>query len=114
LAPEIGFSFRRAAAGSENQSGAAIILIWFSSLLKLQELRGKIVESKKEGASDFGARSFGRILSFDAPISYTYPHQEKVIGELIRICRKRMTISVSSRLGYLPYWANPKKSIYFG
>jgi hypothetical protein len=82
--------------------------------LKLQELRGKIVESKKEGASDFGARSFGRILSFDAPISYTYPHQEKVIGELIRICRKRMTISVSSRLGYLPYWANPKKSIYFG
>ncbi len=65
------------------------------------------VKGALEDLSDFGARSFDMVLSFDAPISYTYPHQEKVIGELIRICRKRMMISVSSRLGYLPYLANP-------
>ena len=37
--------------------------------------------------------------SFDAPISYTYPKQEQTIGELVRIARKRIMISVSSRLG---------------
>ena len=47
------------------------------------------------------------VISFDAPISYTYPNQKKVIGELVRICRKRIMLSVSSRLGYLPYLANP-------
>ena len=47
------------------------------------------------------------VLSFDAPVSYTYPHQETVIGELVRICRRRIMLSVSSRLGYLPYLANP-------
>ena len=47
------------------------------------------------------------VISFDAPISYTYPNQEKVISELIRICRKRIMISVSSRLGCLPYLTNP-------
>ena len=47
------------------------------------------------------------VISFDAPVSYTYPNQEKVIAELVRICRKRIMISVSSRLGYLPYLANP-------
>ena len=46
-------------------------------------------------------------MSFDSPISYTYPHHEKVIGELVRIARKRIMISVSSRLGSLPYLANP-------
>lgn len=47
------------------------------------------------------------MISFDAPVSYTYPHQKKVIGELVRICRRRIMLSVSSRLGYLPYLANP-------
>lgn len=47
------------------------------------------------------------VISFDAPVSYTYPNQKKVIGELVRICRKRIMLSVSSRLGYLPYLANP-------
>ena len=45
--------------------------------------------------------------AFDAPISYTYPNQEKVISELVRIARKRIMISVSSRLGSLPYLSNP-------
>ncbi len=60
-----------------------------------------------EDLGSFKDRSFDMVISFDAPISYTYPNQEKIIGELIRICRKRIMISVSSRLGYLPYLSNP-------
>ena len=41
------------------------------------------------------------------PISYTYPNQERVISELVRIGCKRLMLSVSSRLGSLPYAANP-------
>ena len=45
-------------------------------------------------------------MSFDAPISYTYPNHERVISEPARIAKKRIMISVSSRLGYLPYLSN--------
>lgn len=65
------------------------------------------VRGALEDLSDFADRSFDMVISFDAPISYTHPNQEKVIGELTRICRNRIIISVSSRLGYLPYLANP-------
>lgn len=65
------------------------------------------VKGALEDLSDFKDKSFDMVISFDAPISYTYPKQEKVLGELTRICRKRIIISVSSRLGYLPYLANP-------
>ena len=65
------------------------------------------VRGALEDLSDFADQSFDMVISFDAPISYTHPNQEKVIGELTRICRKRIIISVSSRLGYLPYLANP-------
>lgn len=65
------------------------------------------VKGALEDLKDFGDKSFDMVISFDAPVSYTYPNQERVIGELIRICRKRIMISVSSRLGYLPYLANP-------
>ncbi|MBD5469176.1 MAG: methyltransferase domain-containing protein [Lachnospiraceae bacterium] len=71
-------------------------------LEKITFVRGAL-----EDLSDFADRSFDMVISFDAPISYTHPNQEKVIGELTRICRKRIIISVSSRLGYLPYLANP-------
>ena len=50
---------------------------------------------------------FDLVMSFDAPVSYTYPYQKAVIGELVRIAGKRIMISVSSRLGSLPYLANP-------
>ncbi len=50
---------------------------------------------------------FDLVMSFDAPVSYTYPNQKAVIGELVRIAGKRIMISVSSRLGSLPYLANP-------
>lgn len=65
------------------------------------------VKGALEHLEAFGDKSFDMVISFDAPVSYTYPHQEKIIGELIRMCRKRILISVSSRLGYLPYMANP-------
>lgn len=65
------------------------------------------VNGALENLETFKDNSFDMVISFDAPISYTYPNQEKIISELIRICRKRIMISVSSRLGYLPYLANP-------
>lgn len=65
------------------------------------------VKGALENLKAFGDKSFDMVISFDAPVSYTYPNQEQVIGELVRICRKRIMISVSSRLGYLPYLANP-------
>lgn len=65
------------------------------------------VKGALEDLGAFADHSFDMVISFDAPISYTYPNQEKVIGELVRICRKQIMISVSSRLGYLPYLANP-------
>ena len=39
------------------------------------------------------------VLSFDSPISYTYPNHEDVIKNLIRICSKRLIISVYNRVG---------------
>ena len=65
------------------------------------------VKGALEDLSAYADRSFDLVMSFDAPISYTYPNQEKVIGELVRITDKRIMISVSSRLGAVPYLANP-------
>ncbi|MGN1147202.1 MAG: class I SAM-dependent methyltransferase [Lachnospiraceae bacterium] len=65
------------------------------------------VKGALEDLQDFKSKSFDMVISFDAPISYTYPKQEQVIRELVRIGKKRIVISVSSRLGYLPYLANP-------
>lgn len=65
------------------------------------------VKGALEDLSAYGDRSFDLVVSFDAPISYTYPNQERTIQELVRIAKKRIMISVSSRLGALPYLANP-------
>lgn len=65
------------------------------------------VKGALEDLATFADKSFDLVLSFDAPISYTYPNQERVIGELVRIARKKIMVSVSSRLGYLPYLSNP-------
>jgi SAM-dependent methyltransferase len=60
-----------------------------------------------EDLSMYRDKAFDMVISFDAPISYTFPNQEKVIAELVRIASKKILISVSSRLGSLPYRANP-------
>ena len=65
------------------------------------------VKGALEDLSKYGDRSFDLVMSFDAPISYTYPNHVRTIGELVRIAKKRIMISVSSRLGALPYLANP-------
>lgn len=64
-------------------------------------------------SSDYAERSFDLVISFDAPISYTYPRQEEVIGNLVRMACKRIMLSVSSRLGSLPYLANPLQKNQF-
>ena len=65
------------------------------------------VKGALEDLSAYRDGEFDLVMSFDAPVSYTYPNQKKVIGELVRIAGKRIMISVSSRLGSLPYLANP-------
>ena len=65
------------------------------------------VKGALEDLSAYRDREFDLVISFDAPVSYTYPNQNRVIGDLVRIARKRIAISVSSRLGSLPYLANP-------
>ena len=65
------------------------------------------IKGALEDLSDYSNKSYDMVVSFDAPISYTYPNQEHVIGELVRIAKKRIMISVTSRLGSLPYLANP-------
>lgn len=65
------------------------------------------VQGALEDLSAYADKSFDLVMSFDSPISYTYPHQEKTISELVRLARKRIILSVSSRLGALPYLANP-------
>ncbi|MBR6185712.1 MAG: methyltransferase domain-containing protein [Clostridia bacterium] len=65
------------------------------------------VKGALEDLGDYADRSFDLVISFDAPISYTYPNQERVIGELVRLARKKIMFSVSSRLGTLPYLCNP-------
>ena len=72
------------------------------------------VKGALEDLGEYESRSFDLVLSFDAPISYTYPNQERVISELVRIAGKRVMFSVSSRLGSLPYLANPiQKNQFF-
>ena len=72
------------------------------------------VKGALEDLGAYRASEFDLVMSFDAPVSYTWPNQEKVIGELVRIAGKRIMISVSSRLGTLPYLANPiQKNQFF-
>ena len=71
------------------------------------------VKGALEELCDFADNSFDMVISFDSPVSYTYPNQESVIGELVRIAKKRIMISVTSRLGSLPFLANPVQKNQF-
>ena len=72
------------------------------------------VKGALEDLNAYKDGEFDLVMSFDAPISYTYPNQNKVIGELVRMAGKRIAFSVSSRLGSLPYLANPiQKNQFF-
>ncbi len=71
------------------------------------------VKGALENLSAFGDQMFDLVISFDAPISYTYPNQVDVIHNLVRLARKKVLFSVSSRLGSLPYFADPLQKIKF-
>ena len=71
------------------------------------------VKGALEELHDYRDRSFDLVMSFDAPVSYMHPNQNQVIGELVRIARKRVMLSVSSRLGSLPYLCNPVQKTQF-
>ena len=71
------------------------------------------VKGALEELGEWKARSFDLVMSFDAPASYTYPHQEEVIAHLVRLARKKVLLSVSSRLGSVPYLANPLQKNQF-
>lgn len=71
------------------------------------------VKGALEELSAYESGSFDMVVSFDAPISYTYPNQNAVIGELVRLAKKRIIISVTSRLGSVPYTANPLQKNQF-
>ena len=75
--------------------------------------RIEFVKGALEDLSAYADDSFDMAVSFDAPISYTYPEQDNVIGELVRIASKKIMISVSSRLGTLPYLADPVQKCRF-
>jgi SAM-dependent methyltransferase len=57
------------------------------------------IHGRLEELSQFTDKQFDMVLSFDSPISYTYPNQEEVIKNLARICSKRLIISVYNRAG---------------
>ena len=71
------------------------------------------VKGALEDLSAYAGHSFDLVMSFDAPVSYTWPNQENVLANLVRICKKRILLSVSSRLGSLPYLANPLQKNQF-
>lgn len=51
----------------------------------------------------FRDREFDVTLCFDAPVSYTYPYQEKAIEELLRVTNSLLMLMVSNRNGVIPF-----------
>ena len=70
------------------------------------------VHGALEDLSAFGDNQFDMAMSFDAPISYTFPNHETVIGNLARIASKRLVISVYSRLAWTYQFDPAQKSKY--
>jgi SAM-dependent methyltransferase len=70
------------------------------------------VHGSLEDLSTFRDKQFDLAMSFDAPISYTYPNHEAVIQNLIRITDKRICISVYSRLAWTYHLDPAQKEKY--
>ena len=60
----------------------------------------------------FQDNQFDLVMSFDSPISYTYPKQETVIQELVRIANKKICIGVYSRLAWTYHFDPAQKEKY--
>ena len=65
------------------------------------------VRGALEDLSVFSDRQFDLVMSFDAPISYTWPNHEQVIGELARIAAKHLCVSVYNRAANAAYHFDP-------
>ncbi len=62
----------------------------------------------------YASGQFDLVICSDAPVSYAYPHHASAIRSLVRVCRKAIVLSVSSRLGYVSLALNPRqKEPYF-
>jgi len=70
------------------------------------------IHGSLEDLSAFQDKQFDLVISFDAPISYTYPNHESVIKNLIRIAEKKICISVYSRLAWTYHFDPAQKEKY--
>lgn len=77
------------------------------------EDRITFVQKRITDLSEYAEGRFDLVISFDAPVSYTYPRHFEVIRELVRVAGKAVVLSVSSRLGSYPYWFNPASKLPF-
>ena len=85
-------------------------------LVEQRGLEGNItfVCGKLEDLSAYSDNQFDLVMSFDAPISYTWPEHEQVIENLVRIAAKRICVSVYSRAATVAYRFDPaSKEKYF-
>ncbi len=71
------------------------------------------VNWKLEDLTAYADREFDMVLSIDAPISYTYPHQYDVLRSLIRIAGKKLVFSVAGNMGWIPYLFNPAQKAQY-
>ena len=70
------------------------------------------VHGSLEDLSAFANKQFDLAMSFDAPISYTYPKHETVIKSLLRIAGKKLCIGVYSRLAWT-YLFDPAQKLKY-
>ena len=79
---------------------------------QLAEQRGvaeniTFVHGALEDLSAYADKQFDLVMSFDAPISYTWPNHEQVLENLLRIAAKRLCVSVYSRAATVAYGFDP-------
>ena len=79
---------------------------------QLAEQRGvtqniTFVKGALEDLSTFADKQFDLVMSFDAPISYTWPNHEQAIENLLRIAAKHLCVSVYSRAATVAYGFDP-------
>jgi SAM-dependent methyltransferase len=70
------------------------------------------IHGSLEDLTAFRDGQFDLVMSFDAPISYTYPNHESVVKNLIRIADKRICLSVYSRLAWTYHFDPAQKEKY--
>jgi len=58
------------------------------------------IHGSLEELTQFKDKEFDLVVSFDSPISYTYPKHKETLENLIRICSKKIIIGVYSRLAW--------------